>query len=483
MEPDLDDQPTTPGRSRADRRREGLLPVAEDPGRRRPAPPRPVPPAAARSGGPLRPVPARPGAAAQGPRTVEPARPRAGEPARTPEPAPLTRPRLPVPPSSAPPAASAPVHVGPSTTVAPFQAVPTPGYGEDPLDDEPPAAPERPSATAPAWAPAATPGQPAPDQPGYRDWTSPSGDERPVAPATEAIPDRTPARGRVAAPATEAIPDRTPARGRDDDSRDDDSRDDDSRDDRHHDHRAHDHHDDGDGRRPAAVPGPVTGPTTGFTTGVVGGRAALRAERQALDAERRKAARRAGVSASALRAADPESRPSGVRRAATGLLAVAVVALLVLGVYSFTAPDAREAARSQAAPATATPVASAPAVPSALPSLSVAPLPPVEEEAPAGPVRSPVTVLNATGINGLAADIAAALGTKGWESPGVGAYTGGDVAATTVYYTPGDATQQQAAEQLAQDFPQITTVATRFFEVPDVAAPGIVVVAAGDWRP
>jgi hypothetical protein len=406
--------------------------------------------------------------------------------------------RLPVPPSAAaaPPAPAAPA--APRTTVAPFQAVPTP----EPADDPAPAPAGRPAETprrraadrvrpvpadAASAGTAATTGHPAaagPDEepawssgrppgaasspgaaPGYRDWTSPSRtrDEAPPAPpATEAIPDRTPAGwSRAAVPATEAIPDRTPvhdddeyddADRYDDDRYDDDGYDDDAdRPDDHEDHR---------------------GPDTGSSTGVVGGRAAFRAERQAAEAERLRAVRAAR---------QEERRTTGVRRAAVGLLAVAVVALVVLGVYSFTSPEAQEAARDTSTGPSLT--APAPAVPSsALPPLDVQPLPPADA-APVAPVRVPVTVLNATGVSGLAGDVAAELTSGGWESAGVGEYNGADVATTTVYYTDGDQAQYDAAVQLVQQFPEISGPAVRFFEVPDVEAPGLVVVTTGEWLP
>jgi hypothetical protein len=157
-----------------------------------------------------------------------------------------------------------------------------------------------------------------------------------------------------------------------------------------------------------------------------------------------------------------------------------VVALVVLGVYSFTSPEAQQAATgTTTAPATSAP----PAVPStALPPLEVTPLPPADA-APGAPVRAPVTVLNATGVAGLAADVAAELTTGGWESSGTGQHPGADIATTTVYYTEGDQAQYDAAVQLVQQFPQISGPAVRFFEVPDVPAPGLVVVTTGEWLP
>jgi hypothetical protein len=99
-------------------------------------------------------------------------------------------------------------------------------------------------------------------------------------------------------------------------------------------------------------------------------------------------------------------------------------------------------------------------------------------------VRVPVTVLNATDISGLAGKISTTVVGAGWESPAVGAYENGDVAVTTVFFTEGDENQRQSALQLIEQFPQITGPAPRFFELPaEVTAPGLVVVAAGDWQP
>jgi len=93
-------------------------------------------------------------------------------------------------------------------------------------------------------------------------------------------------------------------------------------------------------------------------------------------------------------------------------------------------------------------------------------------------------VLNSTEITGLAAKIAETVVASGWESPGVGAYTAGDVAASTVFFTEGDETQRQAAVQLKDQFPQLQGPAPRFFELPpDLPAPGLIIVATGDWQP
>ncbi|SDC45633.1 LytR cell envelope-related transcriptional attenuator [Geodermatophilus telluris] len=164
-----------------------------------------------------------------------------------------------------------------------------------------------------------------------------------------------------------------------------------------------------------------------------------------------------------------------------GLLAVVVVALVVLGVYSFASPAAQEAGSTGTTPTTTAPSVAPTSGP--LPPLSVTPLPPVEE-APATPVRVPVTVLNATQVGGLAADVAGSLAGQGWPTAGVGEYQGSEVATTTVFFSEGDEAQRQSAVQLMDAFPQVTVgPSLRFFEVPGVADPGLVVVVTGEWQP
>jgi hypothetical protein len=167
------------------------------------------------------------------------------------------------------------------------------------------------------------------------------------------------------------------------------------------------------------------------------------------------------------------------RRVVKGLLAMTIVALGVLGVYSYVSPETKQAAAQS-------PAATAPAI---VPDVS-APLPelpstPVDvATTPAAPVRAPITVLNSTNTTGLAAKAAEKFVGAGWESPGVGGYTGGDVAASTVFFTEGDETQRQAALQLIDAFPQLQGPTPRFFQLPaDLPAPGLVVVLAADWQP
>jgi hypothetical protein len=300
--------------------------------------------------------------------------------------------------------------------------------------------------------------------PAYGDWTKPSrsGD---VARVT-ALEDEVDLGPRAQAPGTTAIPERrlsgrrrqqaAPIR----DSIDHDfDRDLDSAGD--------------SGSAPAPVRGPGTGP-------VLGGRAAMRAERQAADTARRKAEKRTGSAVSVLDE-DGEGASRRPRRVVKGLLAMTVVALGVLGVYSFVSPKTQEVAAQTPADVSTAPVL----VPDASSPLPALPSAPVEvAPVPAAPVRAPVTVLNATSTNGLAAKAAAAFAAGGWEAPGIGGYTAGDVAASTVFFTEGDETQRQAAVQLVDAFPQLQGPAVRFFELPaDITAPGLVVVLTGDWQP
>lgn len=219
-------------------------------------------------------------------------------------------------------------------------------------------------------------------------------------------------------------------------------------------------------RRPG-TPGPATGPQ--------GGRAAFRAERQAADAARRKDDRRRGT--------PPEPTPleeprRGSRSLVIGLVAVVVVALVLLSVWSFQRTDTDEAARSQPVAPTTAATTQAPA-----PTTTAAPGGTPAAPAPTGPVFAPVSVLNSAGISGLAADIGDQLVAGGWEIRTLGTYGSDDVATTTVFYTEGDTTQQQAAESLVAQFPEVSGPAVRFFEIPDLPDPGIVVIADGSWRP
>ncbi|HLM05782.1 MAG TPA: LytR C-terminal domain-containing protein [Blastococcus sp.] len=363
----------------------------------------------------------------------------------------MSRPRLPLPP--VPAATRAPVPAGaPRTSGAPFRAVPTPEpradftheddvYLSGPLPD---ISGYRSGPTPRVHRQTSSTGS---SSPAYGDWTKPSrGDSALLAdPAFDSGPFDMPG-----APGTTVIPERRVAGRR---------------------RGAPDGYD--DEFEPVEPRGPVSGPHS-----VVGGRAAMRAERQAADMARRKAEKRTGSAVAVLdEDEDVVRRP---RRVVKGLVAMAVVALGVLGVYSYVSPETAETSATTPVATNTTPSLAAPADP--LPELPTTP--PEVEPIVVAPVFAPVTVLNATEINGLAAKVAGALNGAGWETPGVGGYTAGDVAASTVFFTEGDETQRQAAVSLVDAFPQLQGPAPRFFDLPaDVSAPGIVVVLTGDWQP
>lgn len=394
----------------------------------------------------------------------------------------IPRSRLPLPPVPAAPG-------GPRTSAAPFRAVPAPELPGGPAGDGRPgvtpvlprparswpdgepalvstgpgltASGARASGPAPRLPRQATPaGAPSP---AYGDWTKPSRSSEPL--DLDFSADASGRRGlRVPlAPATTAIPERPVNRRRAGyDSAGYDSAEFDSAE---FDAPLSDEY-----PAPAGASGPGTGP----------GRAAMRAQRQAADMARRRAAKRNGEPVGV--PADLDGTAPRPRRVLMGLVAMAVVALGVLGVYAVVSPGTEEAAAGSTATQTSAPGAAS----------STAVLPPLEtgdlqieitQESPSAPVQAPVTVLNATGINGLAARVAEAIKAGGWETSGVGTYLADDVAATTVFYTDGDESQRQAAASLKAQFPQLLMMAVRSFEVPtDVAAPGIVVVLAAEWQ-
>jgi hypothetical protein len=305
--------------------------------------------------------------------------------------------------------------------------------------------------------------------PDYGDWTKPSRSEE-IDLAVDELTNRS---RRVPAPGTTAIPERrmsgrrrqqvAPIRDSIDhglDTNYDDELDQDL-------DRAYD-----DEGAPPQVPGPVSGP-------VMGGRAAMRAERQAADTARRKREKRTGSAVAVLDELEADGEVRKPRRVVKGLLAMTVVALGVLGVYSFVSPQTNVVAAQS--PATTAPAI----VPDATAPLPDLPSTPVDAPAaPAAPVHAPLTILNATETTGMAAKASDAFVAAGWQSAGVGGYTGGDVAASTVFFTEGDETQRQAAVQLVDAFPQLQGPTPRFFKLPaNVPAPGLVVVLAADWKP
>ncbi|MCZ2836296.1 LytR C-terminal domain-containing protein [Modestobacter sp. VKM Ac-2985] len=445
---------TLPRQSRAERRREGLLPAGEDPLLRRPAGRPSAPPPV---GGRRRTDPATAGdrPAVAGPQTPAP---------------------RPVPPVSGPLTAATPAAPTPSSSapvipaVEPRRTLPAParpasestGQRAEPVAwrVESTGSTVAPMTTGmPAWA--AEPSAPPADVTQRVSGAVPEESAWGAAPATPAAPvaplraPQLPGRGSGTAG---RAPTPTPAVPR----------------------RA-------DVRTPPAAPAPEQGPPSGPARRAVdvpvGGRAAARLERQAAEAARKKEGRRAAP------LARPEAAPArpgpgdlhtdevprGPRRGVQGLLAVVVLTLVVLGVWTFTGPGTEETSAQ-----TALPTASEPAV---APVPESVPPPEAVAVEPVGPVFAPVTVLNSTSITGLAGSIGDQFAAAGWEVIGTAGSPVSDVATTTVYYSEGDTVQQQAATQLVEQFPDVTGPVARYFEVPGVADPGLVVVATGNWRP
>jgi hypothetical protein len=99
--------------------------------------------------------------------------------------------------------------------------------------------------------------------------------------------------------------------------------------------------------------------------------------------------------------------------------------------------------------------------------------------APPAPPRAPLTVLNNSTIHNLGEQVAASIRTKGWQIAQTGNFAG-RIPVTTVYYDPGNAAEQRAAQQLAKEFPQVERVFPRYEGLPPTP-PGIVLVITKDW--
>ena len=186
--------------------------------------------------------------------------------------------------------------------------------------------------------------------------------------------------------------------------------------------------------------------------------------------------------------------PGGARLIGA-LVALVGVVLLVVGVVALGGGDSGS---SGAAPAPSPSVATSPATPSrssgspsvsrsggtrttTAPHTTVAP-PPRPSATPSRQTtaaRAPLTVLNNSTIRGLADQAAGEVQNRGWQVAQVGNFAG-RLAATTVYYTPGDGAGQAAANELAREFPQIDQVLPRYAGLPPTPA-GIVLVVTKDW--
>lgn len=100
-----------------------------------------------------------------------------------------------------------------------------------------------------------------------------------------------------------------------------------------------------------------------------------------------------------------------------------------------------------------------------------------ENTAPPENVTAPVVVLNATGINGLAAKVTEEIGAADWETREPGNYQEGVVEETTVFFPNEE--MRPAAEALMEAFPNITAI-----EQGDdtMAQDALTVVLASEWN-
>ena len=179
------------------------------------------------------------------------------------------------------------------------------------------------------------------------------------------------------------------------------------------------------------------------------------------------------------------SAPLGARLLG-GLLALAGIALLVVGLLALNGSDEAPPGAAPAPTSTASQAPTETGSPSVSPSpsatTSAAATLPTITTAPPNPspvARAPLTVLNNSTIAGLADRAAAAAERRGWRVAQVGNFAG-RLPATTVYYTQGNAAEERAARQLAAEFPQIGQVLSRYAGLPPTPA-GIVLVVTRDW--
>jgi hypothetical protein len=177
-------------------------------------------------------------------------------------------------------------------------------------------------------------------------------------------------------------------------------------------------------------------------------------------------------------------------------LAVLGVTLLVLGLVTLRGkhPDNGRpgAAPSRSVSASASPATTAPgsstaasttpggaSSPAATPSTSApASSPPSSSRPPAKP-RAPLTVLNNSKIKGLGEQAAGQAERQGWRVADVGNFAG-RIPVTTIYFNPGDAAGERAAQEFAAEFPAVQRVFPRYAGLPPTP-PGIVLVVTRDW--
>jgi hypothetical protein len=86
----------------------------------------------------------------------------------------------------------------------------------------------------------------------------------------------------------------------------------------------------------------------------------------------------------------------------------------------------------------------------------------------------PLTVLNNSRRTGLAHEVAAEVGRRGWPIAQVGNFTG-RIPVSTVYYPPGE---EPLARLLARQFPAVQRVLPRFTGLP---GHGLTLVVTREW--
>lgn len=193
----------------------------------------------------------------------------------------------------------------------------------------------------------------------------------------------------------------------------------------------------------------------------------------------------------------------GTTRLAGIIVVLVGVALLIFGVVALggsgspdsgaapapVSPSASAGPSATSAPPSATPTADATVDPTAgtgVGSTVAPPPPPAATTAAPAPTpsrttaaRAPLTVLNNSVIRGLADRAASTVQARGWQVAQVGNFAG-QLPATTVYYSPGNAGEEAAARELAREFPQVSQVLPRYAGLPPTPA-GIVLVVTKDW--
>lgn len=90
-------------------------------------------------------------------------------------------------------------------------------------------------------------------------------------------------------------------------------------------------------------------------------------------------------------------------------------------------------------------------------------------------LRSPVGILNATSVPGLAAEAQQLLEQGGWEVPAIANYSG-ELTETTIYYP--DESLLESAEALAAQFPEIGAVEPT---IAGLARNRLVLIVTSDW--